>query len=888
MSRPRLGALGALLAASSGGCPPALELEAPIPIQWWGCEAMSAPYVCELPPQGAPSEALVAWVAGPGRFRAALGGEALEIRASPVDGGTRIQLPLPERLEPAATLTLRSGSARWRLRLVGPKDASAKRDPSRAYARARSREARRRLRAGDVDAAVALFDEARVEHALRGDWSRAVRDAQAAAFALIHSDRERAEAVARLDWADAQLQGRSEEWMLQPYYRALLARAEGRLVDALRDLSEASLRAERVAAAGRRALVDELAASVALRLGWADEARRRLDRLPPPPADHPCEHAFHLDRRAWAELLFIEVSSPDAPTSRARAREVLDRLDAALALLDGPAAEALGCAAGGRVTIVRLHRALALLLAEELEAAARALDGLGGPGPRLEVDVWRAEVEGRIALSGGRLDRAVHAFERMRDVSLRTVDPDLEWRSHLWLGRALRAAGDRAAAEEAFRASERALDAATASLRLAEGRLSFLSHRRAAADALADLALERGDVEAAFCTLRRAQRRGLFRAALLADQGRWAPSLRAPALRVAQLRSELEAREAAAWGLDAAGRRAAEEAWAAIREDLRKALREAVLTAERAASRLHIGSESACPRPTRGRLLGVFRVPRGPGLERPGWWAFLDDGEAVEVEARSVPWGSWLGSWLSAKGALAGAAPLVVVADEVAAQAGLHAASVAGRPLAARVPLAFTLDLEPRDPKRSRAPERWVVVGDPTGTLRGAPAEAHAVRDRLVAKGADVVVLEGPAIERAAFGEALREADGLHFAGHVSTGPEAWEDAIELGDERWTVADVLNSPSPRRVILTACRASGLGLGAPRLSVTHAFLLAGAEVVLSAVGEVDDEVAALVGRALHSGRSEDTLSERFLTLAARTASTSWAPFRVVIRSVENGG
>ncbi|MEL6545151.1 MAG: CHAT domain-containing protein, partial [Myxococcota bacterium] len=86
-----------------------------------------------------------------------------------------------------------------------------------------------------------------------------------------------------------------------------------------------------------------------------------------------------------------------------------------------------------------------------------------------------------------------------------------------------------------------------------------------------------------------------------------------------------------------------------------------------------------------------------------------------------------------------------------------------------------------------------------------------------------------------------------HFAGHVRNGaPGAWDQHLLLhGEETLSVSDLLTSSvRSRLVVINGCHASeGEAIGRnERVGLAEAMLLAGAQTVVTARGEIDDAVA----------------------------------------------
>ncbi|MEO0812499.1 MAG: CHAT domain-containing protein, partial [Myxococcota bacterium] len=134
------------------------------------------------------------------------------------------------------------------------------------------------------------------------------------------------------------------------------------------------------------------------------------------------------------------------------------------------------------------------------------------------------------------------------------------------------------------------------------------------------------------------------------------------------------------------------------------------------------------------------------------------------------------------------------------------------------------------------------VFADPVGDLPHARREGEKVGALL---GAEVRL--GERVRRIGVRDALAQAQVVHFAGHVRNGaPGAWDQHLLLhGEETLSVSDLLTSSvRSRLVVINGCHASeGEAIGRnERVGLAEAMLLAGAQTVVTARGEIDDAVA----------------------------------------------
>jgi len=164
-------------------------------------------------------------------------------------------------------------------------------------------------------------------------------------------------------------------------------------------------------------------------------------------------------------------------------------------------------------------------------------------------------------------------------------------------------------------------------------------------------------------------------------------------------------------------------------------------------------------------------------------------------------------------------------------------------------------------------PLRHVAVTDPEGNLPAAAAEGAATRDMLLARGGGVTpVLLSGRVSAAGFMDSLRQADVLHFAGHVEgTGDDA---RISLNDGFCSVRQVAKCSGrflfPGLVLVNGCRSSAhdapllIDAGQRRaLGLATTFLVCGVQHFVGTLWDVRDSVARTAGvaffRSLYEGR-----------------------------------
>ncbi|MFT3770447.1 MAG: CHAT domain-containing protein [Minicystis sp.] len=210
---------------------------------------------------------------------------------------------------------------------------------------------------------------------------------------------------------------------------------------------------------------------------------------------------------------------------------------------------------------------------------------------------------------------------------------------------------------------------------------------------------------------------------------------------------------------------------------------------------------------------GVALLAAVPLSEGPAAIAAL--GDHVEWARVSASDKDDLAAWIAPFAASIRAANrLLVPAGGALRGLDLHAAPLDGRPLVARLPVAYTLDLPARAPPPRPVSPVALIVADPARDLPAVRMTLAPLRATLEKQGLRVVLLEGDGATREAFRKAVSSPDVffLHYAGHASfAGRDGLDAALALADGPFTVRDLLDSRSraslcgPARLLLRAHR-----------------------------------------------------------------------------------
>lgn len=221
----------------------------------------------------------------------------------------------------------------------------------------------------------------------------------------------------------------------------------------------------------------------------------------------------------------------------------------------------------------------------------------------------------------------------------------------------------------------------------------------------------------------------------------------------------------------------------------------------------------------------------------------------------------------------------------------VHALPFEGRPIVARMPVAYALDLPPIEAATPSASPVALIVADPSRDLPAVRGTVTPVRAAFEAQGLTVTLLEGDAATREAFRAAVT-APGvrvLHYAGHASfAGQDGLDAALALADGPFSVRDILGLPRvPPHAILLGCSSAGTDRGAESLGLAQAFLVKGSSSAIASRVELDATVVERLGAqlAMGFGAAPDlplALARAQAALATEGSNNHWAALRALVR------
>lgn len=772
-------------------------------------------------------------------------------------------------------------------RAAADKHTDAGDDDERAAAR--DLLARITLAEGHADDAFPIFREAIASHRAAGRISDAVDDSFALAFALHQRSHRYDEARAALDGVAKELLSYPEGRARDPYYRGILASETGDRRAALALLREAESRAH---ALGMARLERNARAAVALEmqvLGRVRESLVILRALEADPEVRGCERVEVENDLGWGALLANEAAADQREDARApleRAVAVEECSDAYLKsfALGNLARLAMG---QGNVAGAKMH----------LEAARAAVKE-----PRGTERMSWLDLEARILLAGHEAEKALARFDEERSLARAGVLLEPEWSALVGRAEALEQLGRRADAVAALVSAEEILDRAMLLVPLGEGRGAFVADRSRSARLAVDWLVALGRNEAAARVARRSRTRVLasveraLRIELLGveDRARWENAVRS----YRSAREAIDAEAAGDWKLPADALARTTEARKEREHALRVSLEGAMAVLTRASREPTAGAGDDAGTSEERVPAGDLELLVHPAIQ--GWIAFATDRTTTtshRVPAPAAPPDELAARLFDPIAARIVAAKRVRVRAYGAwRQVDVHALSFKGAPLLAQVPVDYPLGLR----AAAGAPtfeRRAVIVGDPSGNLARARAEATLVAKALEPRMAFRLLVGGDATSRSVAAQ-LSRAGLFHYAGHgIFSDADGLASTLELAEGgRLSAGDLFAlAPAPRKVVLSGCDAARTTGEADDLGLAQALVAAGAEEVLAPVHAISDTLAEKLAAALYTGAAADSAcdlaSAGSLAVAARAAllrvheddpTLPWEVFRVLAR------
>lgn len=495
--------------------------------------------------------------------------------------------------------------------------------------------------------------------------------------------------------------------------------------------------------------------------------------------------------------------------------------------------------------------------------------------PHHEDRLWRQLLRARVALLSGDEAEARRGFTALATEAERRYEPELRWHALLGQAEVLERRGKLDDALATYALAERVLDEQLPRIAMGEGRARFIAERDRGTRRLVALLLRMDRPADALCTARLARTRAL-RAVARQMRASKASAEQQKALQdYRDARTRLEQQWDDSWSLPAAAARQRQRELSAQRKDNQEAF-------DRALGGSHEGAEASCE--------DLASVPPGRvdlhfvQLDE-GWVGFAVDARAIWVrelgaiesrdEGVAASWGPTLVEPFA--DALADAKSLRVMPTGALNRVPFHALPAPfepGKMLIDVMPVWYGLDLPGRTTKAAVRPAGRATIVAPPSNLRSAPGEIEGVDAALSGAGWKVRRLEGEQAQGDVVRGALAGVDLLHYVGHARADElGGWSSALSLArDGTVDVGDVLVlGQTPPTVVLNGCetgRTDPQAL-AGGMSLAHAFVLGGSDLVIATDREVDDKAAAALVKVFYESFAAGRDAPTSLQTALRT-------------------
>ncbi len=753
--------------------------------------------------------------------------------------------------------------------------------------------ARLKLQTQDVPGAIKALRVSMAAAQREGLLSQALKDAVALSYALLNYRQDYAGARAVIEAALPLTQTVPEHRLALRYNEGGIASQVGNIGEALAAFRDSAHSAQKL---GRDALARtaQRHVAVALRLiGRSDEAVALQRALVQGPWETPCDASD--DRLNLALSLLALVRGQGALAGG------LAHTEEPLRLMQHAQEDLANCPDPFRQRNLLIEQLLLAVEQGALEAGMAAQKALlmvqGGQSPLLQV--WQHDAQGRLALLRGQWQIALRFFENENHLAQHLGLAQESFRALVGQGMALKMGKRRGLAVAALQQAEAALDGLARQVPLGQGVAAFTRDHRQSVQELVQTLLQMGQQAAAADAVRVARSRAL----LLASQAPQVARLSAPARQqwetalahYHQLRSQFELQQAN-WDrpvdkLVEPSSNATPDT-ASVPADIDQALDEVYRALRPGAS----VTRATLRKPGEDEivlgyfqandgLLGFVVTPKGARFAR------VDD---VPAESNAARMSSALLTPFERE--LTNAKLISLVLPPAMWPIDFASLPWKSKPLAQHAAIQYQLDVchgvegcVPQGVLTGRASA--LVISDPKLDLQGARKEAASVTSLLSSTNHVIVALAGSDATHERVIDTLAKSVLLHYAGHGTfSGTDGWQSALFLGqDTRLLVGDILSlKQAPRKVVLSSCEGARLDETAGGLSLAHAFVTAGAGVVIAAVRQVPDATARALSEALYEGGFADphkhpaaVLRKAQLDLHARSAIADAWTFRAVV-------
>ena len=882
-------------------------------VEFSGCTSISRGPVCRV----SPSTSLTVWIKNEPNDELTFSTDRKNLPLEPrnpeiVQGGKRYIFELPERARYIRIESRRHG--RWLLNLAREsenkiielakkqraegkyaeathlllKELTTLSEPIRAAAL--SLLARLFLQQNKIEPAIEHFRRALLLHHRGGRIGAEVSDATALAYTLIYNGKRFAEARKVLTSVEPVPKGAA---LLQLYMNnvgGLLATTTGDLRLAHDRIVMAAEIAQRH---GLPTLIKHTSKAVAVvyeKLGRYREAFEMYEEmwLQEKGEAPPCTKAWLLNAMGWVWVSAMEAGEKDVP-------DPIPWLEQAVSTFTQKCLE-------NPSDLVNAHLSLALayLHRQQPERATKILEESTkyGQGYVLRNQLWKIDVEARIALINHHPAEAKRLFARLLRRSQEVLDFEGEWRATLGIAQSLERKGRLKKSLEKYEEAAKMLGQGALRVALDEGRAAFLAERQKATERHVALLLRMKEYGRASDVVRETRSRALrtiFQISARRGSGtKWDDSLATYWKKRDKLLVSLSnERDLPVEYLKPARQRLEKQ-----RLELNQ-----ILDAALSGMPSEISEGSQSPRlPAPGPLELILTYFEIDGK----WYGFAADQEQVTLSALEtltagldfdtlsrrllLPFAKQIGS----------SRRLRIVPHGFLEDVDFHKLIWNGDIILSTKQIVYGLDIlanrkglnGSHDRKDTGALHAAIVV-DPDGNLDASRKEGEIVKKALqqtqMKQKYVITHLEQDQAKHSAVRAVLKHADLFHFSGHAAyRGYEGWDSALLLSlNDEFSLRDILAlGRTPPLVFLNACESSKTDTGeVTALNLARAFVVAGSQRVIASTRPLPDDLAYLFAGYFYDYYKKSTFDEAFrraqATLAAEKPDADWASLRLIV-------
>lgn len=748
--------------------------------------------------------------------------------------------------------------------------------------------ARLLLQQNQIEPAIEHFRRSLLVHHRAGRIGAAVSDATALAYTLIYNGKRFVEAREVLELVKPVPQ---EAALLQLYMNnvsGLLATTTGDLRLAHDRIVAADEIAKRH---GLTTLIKHTSKAVAVvyeKLGRYREAFEMYEEMWSQEKDEatPCTKAWLLNEMGWIWVSALEAGEKEVP-------DPVPWLERAVSTFTKSCPEN-----PSHLVNAHLSLALAYLHNRQTEKATRVLaeSFKYKQGYVLRNQLWKNDVEARIALINQNPEEANRLFTNLLRRAQDVFDFEAEWRATVGIAQALERLGRLGRSLEKYEEAEKMLDQGALRVALDEGRAAFLAERQRATERHVALLIRMKEYRRASDVVRKTRSRALrtlFQISARRGAGaKWDASL----AKYWKEREKLLASASNERDLPGEHLKPARQRLEKQKQVLNQILDDAL------SGMPHESSEGnqrdRLPSPDPGELILTYFEIEG------SWYGFAALQEQITLRALGPITPDLDLDTLSKRILLpftkeiANSHQLRIVPHGFLENVDFHRLTWNDDVILASKHIVYGLDISERSLETNSSNDRHdtgaihaTIVVDPDGNLHASRKEGAIVKKALQQsdQGYVITYLEQDQVKHSAVRGALRQADLFHYSGHaVYRGYEGWDSALLLSlNDEFSLRDILAlGRTPPLVFLNACESSKTDTGeVTALNLARAFIVAGSQQVIASTRPLPDDLAHLFAGYFYDYYKKSTFGEAFrqaqATLAAEKPEADWASLRLIV-------